>query len=175
MLHLFTFESALSTGGDVIVVIGGDDNYKSDDEKNREVISRWAKRKVSSQFSGEYVDGRKSFIFSWNKQHRPIHEQALFHHFDPNKKGQQFEHRPPPTNPPSRTEPKSRANLREKENLHTLKHSQQSDEAISAVKTIREMQTGTQRSRETEISSRRDSFGEIPSSTSRETKGEGRP
>ena len=82
------------TGGEVIVVIGGDDNYKGVDEENREVISRWAKRKVSSQFSEECLDGRKSFIFSWNKQHREIHEQALLHHFDPNKKGQKFEYQP---------------------------------------------------------------------------------
>ena len=84
----------MSTGGDVIIVIGGDDNYKGVDEENREVISRWAKRKVSSQFSEEYLDGRKSFIFSWNKQHREIHEQALLHHFDPNKRGQKFEYQP---------------------------------------------------------------------------------
>ncbi|XP_022804645.1 uncharacterized protein LOC111341875 [Stylophora pistillata] len=81
-----------ATGGDVIVVIGGDDNYEGNGEENREVISRWAKRKVSSQFSEEYLDGRKGFIFSWNKQHRAIHEQALLHHFDPNKKGQKFEY-----------------------------------------------------------------------------------
>ena len=89
-----TFESVLSTGEDVIVVIGGDDNYGGVDEENREVISRWAKRKVSSQFSEECLDGRKSFIFSWNKQHREIHEQALLHHFDPNKKGQKFKYQP---------------------------------------------------------------------------------
>nr|XP_058942211.1 uncharacterized protein LOC131770508 [Pocillopora verrucosa] len=83
-----------ATGGEVVVVIGGDDNYKGVDEENREVISRWAKRKVSSQFSEECLDGRKSFIFSWNKQHREIHEQALLHHFDPNKKGQKFEYQP---------------------------------------------------------------------------------
>ena len=70
LLRFFTFEFPLSTGGDV--------NYEGDDEENREVISRWAKRKVSSQFSIEYLDGRKSFIFSWNKQHRAIHEEALF-------------------------------------------------------------------------------------------------
>ena len=84
----------MSTGGDVIIVIGGDDNYKGVDEENREVISRWAKRKVSSQFSEEYLDGRKTFIFSWNKQHREIHEQALLHHFDPKKKGRKFEYQP---------------------------------------------------------------------------------
>ena len=83
----------------MIIVIGGDDNYKGDDQKNREVISRWAKRKVSSQFSEEYLDGRKSFIFSWNKQHRAIHEQALLHHFDPNKKGKRFEYQPSFTKP----------------------------------------------------------------------------
>ncbi|CAH3119328.1 unnamed protein product [Pocillopora meandrina] len=89
-----------ATGGDVVIVIGGDVNYESDDEENREVISRWAKRKVSSQFSIEYLDGRKSFIFSWNKQHRAIHEEALLHHFDPNKKGQMFHHQSPSTNQP---------------------------------------------------------------------------
>ena len=85
-----TFESVLLSGGDVIIVIGGDNKYKGEDEEEREVISRWAKRKVSSQFGEECLDGRKSFIFSWNKQHRVIHEQALRHHFDPNKKGQKF-------------------------------------------------------------------------------------
>ena len=100
LLRFFTFEFPLSTGGDVVIVIGGDVNYESDDEENREVISRWAKRKVSSQFSIEYLDGRKSFIFSWNKQHRAIHEEALLHHFDPNKKGQMFHHQSPSTNQP---------------------------------------------------------------------------
>lgn len=94
LLRLFTFESALLSGGDVIIVIGGDNKYKGEDEEEREVISRWAKRKVFSQFSEEYLDGRKSFIFSWNKKHREIHEQALLHHFDPNKNGLKFEYQP---------------------------------------------------------------------------------
>ena len=38
------------------------------------------------------MDGRKSFVFSWNKKHRVIHEEALLHYFDPIKKGQKFEH-----------------------------------------------------------------------------------
>ena len=93
----------------MIIVIGGDDNYKDEDEEDKQFISRWAKRKVSSQFSDEFMDGRKSFIFSWNQQHREIHEEALQHLFDSRKKGQKFEHQPkrrlppkPSTPPPSR-------------------------------------------------------------------------
>ena len=41
------------------------------------------------------MDGRKSFVFSWNKKHRAIHEEALLHYFDPSKKGQKFEYQPP--------------------------------------------------------------------------------
>ena len=41
------------------------------------------------------MDGRKSFVFSWNKNHRVIHEEALLHYFDPSKKGQKFEYQPP--------------------------------------------------------------------------------
>ena len=81
---------SLSIDGNVIIVIGGDDNYKGKDEENGEVISRWARRKISSQFSEKCLDGRKSFIFSWNKSHRPIHEDALQHFFDPVRKGQKF-------------------------------------------------------------------------------------
>ena len=40
------------------------------------------------------MDGRKSFVFSWNKKHREIHEEALLHYFDPSKKGQKFEYQP---------------------------------------------------------------------------------
>ena len=75
-------------------MIGGDDQYRDKDEEERTVISRWARRKVASQFSEEYLDGRKSFIFSWDKQHREIHEEALLHFFDPSKKGQKFEYQP---------------------------------------------------------------------------------
>ena len=121
MLHLFTFSSARSTGGDVITVIGGDDNYKDDKEENREVISSWAKRKVSSQFGREYLDGRKSFIFSWNKQHRAVHEQALLHHFDTNKKGQKFEYRPPTPNQQSNSQPQLQDTSTELENPYTSK------------------------------------------------------
>jgi len=80
----------------VLIVIGGDDQYRGEDEEERTVISRWARRKVASQFNEEFLDGRESFIFSWNKQHREIHEEALQHYFDPSKKGQKFEYQPKP-------------------------------------------------------------------------------
>ncbi|XP_020605431.1 uncharacterized protein LOC110044249 [Orbicella faveolata] len=83
-----------ATDGRVLIVIGGDDHYRDKEEEERTVISRWARRKVASQFNEEYLDGRKSFIFSWNKQHREIHEEALLHYFDPSKKGQKFEYQP---------------------------------------------------------------------------------
>ena len=41
------------------------------------------------------MDGRKSFVFSWNKNHRAIHEEALLHYYDPSKKGHKFEYQPP--------------------------------------------------------------------------------
>ena len=109
----FTFESVLLSGGDVIIIIGGDNKYKGEDEEEREVISRWAKRKVSSQFGEECLDGRKSFIFSWNKQHRVIHEQALRHHFDPNKKGQKFHYQRQFPHQESKPGPELRATLTE--------------------------------------------------------------
>ena len=63
------------------------------------VISRWAKRKKSSQFRKELLNGSKSFIFSWNKKHGAIHEEALLHYFDPSKKVQKFEYQPKPKQP----------------------------------------------------------------------------
>jgi len=87
-----------------MIVTGGDGNFKNEDEEDSEFISRWAKRKVSSQFREEYLDGRKSFIFSWNMKHREIHEEAVVHFFE--KKGKRFQYqpkrkiRPRPTTPP---------------------------------------------------------------------------
>ena len=83
-----------SVEGKVIIIIGGDDNYKNKDEEDRVVISRWARMKVQSQFKEEFLDGRKSFVFSWNKNHREIHEEALRHYFDSKKKDQKFEYQP---------------------------------------------------------------------------------
>ena len=44
------------------------------------------------------MDGRKSFIFSWDTAHRTIHEEALLHFLDPEKEGQKFvrEQKPQP-------------------------------------------------------------------------------
>ena len=78
----------------MLIVIGGDDEYKEEDDEEQVFISRWARRKVESQFDVEYLDGRKSFIFSWNKTHRKIHEEALFHYFDPSKNGKKFQYQP---------------------------------------------------------------------------------
>ncbi|XP_073256055.1 uncharacterized protein [Porites lutea] len=80
------------TDNKVLIVIGGDNNYRDEDEQGRSVISRWAKRKVASQFGEEYLDGRQSFIFSWNEKHRPIHEEAMRHYLDPGKRGSKFEY-----------------------------------------------------------------------------------
>ena len=80
----------LFLGEKVIIVIGGDDNYKISTEEQTAVLSRWAYRKVSSQFDEQFLDGRKSFVFSWDKKHRPIHEEAMLHFLDPNKKGKKF-------------------------------------------------------------------------------------
>ena len=141
LLRLFTFESALLSGGDVIIVIGGDNKYKGEDEEEREVISRWAKRKVFSQFNEEYLDGRKSFIFSWNKEHREIHEQALRHHFDPNKIGLKFEYQLPllvqETNPKSLPQ----ATSTQFENLRTPKSPLHNDEVATALTAAREKLT----------------------------------
>ena len=79
----------------MLIVIGGDDHYTDEDEEERAVISRWARRKVASQFNEEYLDGRKSFIFSWNKQHREIHGKALLHYFN-SKEGERFQYQPKP-------------------------------------------------------------------------------
>ena len=79
----------------VLIVIGKDTYYQNKDEKARSVISRWAKRKVASQFGEEYLDGRQSFIFSWNEKHRLIHEEAMRHYLDPEKRGSKFEYTPP--------------------------------------------------------------------------------
>ena len=81
-------------GNKVLIVIGGDDNYRDEDEEEQVVISRWARRKVASQFDEEYLNGRKSFIFFWNKGHREIHEKALEHYLDPSKKERKFQYVP---------------------------------------------------------------------------------
>ena len=80
----------------MLLVIGGDTHYKDEDEEKKHFLSDWARKATSRQFRAELLDGRRSFIFSWNKKHRPIHEEALLHYFDPNKKGQKFVYKPKP-------------------------------------------------------------------------------
>ena len=93
--NISTSNIVFHIGENVIVVIGGDDNYKNETEEEQSVISRWAWRRIARpQFSEEFIDGRKSFVFSWDKKHRLIHEDALLHFFDPNKKEQKFEYKP---------------------------------------------------------------------------------
>ncbi|XP_048589106.1 uncharacterized protein LOC5503224 isoform X2 [Nematostella vectensis] len=74
-----------ATEGRVLIVIGGDDNYKTQEERDTSVLSQWARGKVSSQFMEEYMNGSRSFIFSWDEHHHPIHEDALQHFLDPGK------------------------------------------------------------------------------------------
>ena len=100
----------LLVGGNVIIVIGGDDNYKKEEEEERSVISAWARRIVRVQFNEEYLDGRKSFVFSWHKKHRQIHVEALIHFFDPDKNGEKFKYQLPlQTDPTSQPRRKTRA------------------------------------------------------------------
>ena len=98
-------------------MIGGDDQYRGEDEEERTVISRWARRKVASQFNEECLDGRRSFIFSWNQKHRKIHEEALLHYFDSSKEGQKFEYQPKPRQPESN---QSAQTARKREGIITL-------------------------------------------------------
>ena len=79
----------------MLIVIGRDSYYKDENEEARSVISRWARRKVASQFREECLDGRQSFIFSWDEKHRMIHEDAMRHFLDPGKRGSKFEYTPP--------------------------------------------------------------------------------
>ena len=72
------------------MVITGDSNYKNSAEEQNSVLSRWAYHKVSSQVDEQFIDGRKSFIFSWDKELRPVHEEAMLHFLDPAKKGGKF-------------------------------------------------------------------------------------
>ena len=82
-------------GGKVIIVIGADDNYKNEEEEERSVISPWARRIVCVQFNEEYLDGRKSFVFSWGEKHRQIHVEALMHFFNADKNGETFKYQLP--------------------------------------------------------------------------------
>ena len=100
-----------------MIVIGGDNQYMGEEEEERTVLSRWARRKVASQFNEECLDGRRSFIFSWNQKHRKIHEEALLHYFDSSKQGQKFEYQPKPRQPENN---QSAQTARRREGIITL-------------------------------------------------------
>ena len=80
---------SVAPGNRAICVITGDRNH-AEVQGADVVLSHWARRQVFPQFSEEFLDGRKSFIFSWDKQHRAIHEEAILHYFDPGKKNKKF-------------------------------------------------------------------------------------
>ena len=86
-------------GNKTFVVIGGDDNYKGRDEEDSRVLSRWARRKIMSQFTEDFLDGSTSFVFSWGEKHRPIHEEALLHLLLPGSRGKKFVPKPRPVVP----------------------------------------------------------------------------
>ncbi|XP_031570348.1 uncharacterized protein LOC116304715 [Actinia tenebrosa] len=90
------------SGDRVLIVIGGDDGYKDQGERDKSVLSRQVLNKVRPQFKAKYLNGMKSFVFSWDESHYPIHEEALEFYLDPQKQGQEFV-------PGSKTEPPSLA------------------------------------------------------------------
>lgn len=90
----------------VLIVIAGDNKYKDKEEEEQHFLSRWARESATCrQFRSELKDGRRSFIFSWNKKHGPVHEDALLHFFDPSKKGRKFKYQPKPEPVASSEEP----------------------------------------------------------------------
>ena len=98
----------------MLLVIGGDDHYKDEDEKEKHFLSDWAQKTViRHQFRAEFFDGRSSFIFSWNKKHRPVHEEALLHYFDPNKKGQKFVYRRKPESEAPNIDPRAAVDIQQ--------------------------------------------------------------
>ena len=94
LLLLFLLLFLLLQDENILIVIGGDDKYNNNDDEEQQFISRWAREIISPQFHKRLLDGRKSFIFSWHEKHRAIHQEALLHYLDANKKGQKFEYQP---------------------------------------------------------------------------------
>ena len=80
----------------MLIIIVKDERYENKEEEETQFISRWvAKNIIHPQVCREFVDGRKSFVFSWNEEHRPIHEEAMLHFLDSNN-GQAFNPNPKP-------------------------------------------------------------------------------
>ena len=90
--------------GRVLIVIGGDNHYG--EEQDVACLSKWAWRKMYSQFTEEYMDGTKSFIFSWDKDHQSIHEEAMKFYLDKNRNPlEKFVPTPPPKVKPEPPKP----------------------------------------------------------------------
>ncbi|XP_006824037.1 uncharacterized protein LOC102804686 [Saccoglossus kowalevskii] len=68
------------TGQKVIVVIGHDNN--STDQKR--LISKWAYRKIASQFDTEYLEGPTSYVFSWQDAPHEYHVMAVLDYLKKN-------------------------------------------------------------------------------------------
>ena len=89
---------------------------------------------MSVQFSEEYLNGSKSFIFSWGEKHRPIHEEALKHFFDPDRNGERFIYQSPtqaadPTLKPGRVKPVGSTTSRCSRNEPAILPSQRTESA----------------------------------------------
>ena len=88
------------------------------------------------------MDGRKSFIFSWDKKHRKIHEEALLHFFNPSRKGQKFEPPPPECRAPTKsvTQPQPRASGKTEKIKAQQKFEPQSPEHRAPTKSVMQPQ-----------------------------------
>ena len=104
---------------------------------------------------------RRHIEFSWYaivvldfwRWYRAIHEQALQHHFDPNKKGEKFDYQRQFPNQETKPRPELGATLTEleipkktenpKSPKYTFKSSSRRDEATSAVVAVKGRQTDT--------------------------------
>ncbi|CAH3163888.1 unnamed protein product [Porites lobata] len=162
-----------ATGEKVLVVIGGDDSYKDSAEEQSSFLSRWARRKISSQFSEEYLDGRKSFIFSWDKQHRSIHEEALLHYFNPDKKDEKFvPEKKGDEVPVTQVVPIQKVETQERAEAD-VKRSRTEGHSSGKVQTETEaLQTGEKGREETELQQQEDEKAHLPHPSKTEEKDE---
>ncbi|XP_077984307.1 uncharacterized protein LOC144438951 [Glandiceps talaboti] len=75
-----------ATGDKVIVIIAGDKHYGDKTES----ISRWARHKIASQFSQEYLSGKKGLVFSWDTKPEIHHKEALLKYMEGTFEGHQI-------------------------------------------------------------------------------------
>ncbi|XP_077984279.1 uncharacterized protein LOC144438926 [Glandiceps talaboti] len=72
---------------DKVIVIIVDDKHYGD---KTELISRWAQHKIASQFSREYLSGKKGLVFSWNTKPEIHHKEALLKYMEGAFEGHQI-------------------------------------------------------------------------------------